>query len=120
MHEAVIISSFVGLALREVRALDATIRMGYLMGSDTYNPIVRFREAYPLFALKSHGCQAWHPYFKLPVIDWAISQTQNAGYAVNVWTVNETHDMQKLLTLKVAGIITDKPDVLKKIITPGV
>jgi len=119
MHEAVIISSFVGLALHEVRALDATIRMGYLMGSRSYNPIVRFREAYPLFALKSHGCQAWHPYFDLPVIEWAIRQTQNAGYAVNVWTVNAEQDMQKLLALQVAGIITDKPDVLKKIITQG-
>jgi len=28
--------------------------------------------------------------------------------------------MQNLLALKVAGIITDKPDVLKKIITQGV
>ncbi|MCX6015254.1 MAG: glycerophosphodiester phosphodiesterase family protein [Chloroflexales bacterium] len=119
MHEAVIISSFVGLALREVRGFDATIRMGYLMGSDTYNPIVRFREAYPLFALKSHGCQAWHPYAKLPLIDWAIAHTQKAGYAVNVWTVNAEQDMQKLLALNVAGIITDKPDVLKKIITQG-
>jgi glycerophosphoryl diester phosphodiesterase len=52
MHEAVIISSFVGQALQEVRELDKTIRTGYLMGSDTYNPIVRFREAYPLFALQ--------------------------------------------------------------------
>jgi glycerophosphoryl diester phosphodiesterase len=39
-----------------------------------------------------------------------------AGYAVNVWTVNEPADMQHLLALGVDGIITDKPDVLRKIV----
>ncbi|MCE2852985.1 MAG: glycerophosphodiester phosphodiesterase [Chloroflexaceae bacterium] len=112
MHEAVIISSFVAQALAEVRACDATIRTAYLMGSDTYHPLVRLREAYPMPALRRYGCQAWHPYYKLPLIDWAITQVLRAGFAVNVWTVNEPADMQHLLALGVTGIITDTPDVL--------
>jgi glycerophosphoryl diester phosphodiesterase len=36
-----------------------------------------------------------------------------AGFAVNVWTVNEPADMQRLLALGVTGIITDTPDVLR-------
>ncbi|MEY2845974.1 MAG: hypothetical protein RL076_1520 [Chloroflexota bacterium] len=116
MHEAVLISSFVAQALAEVRACDATIRTAYLMGTDTYNPLVRLREAYPMPALRHYGCQAWHPYAKLPLIDWAITQTLRAGFDVNVWTVNDPATMQHLCALGVTGIITDKPDVLRGVL----
>jgi glycerophosphoryl diester phosphodiesterase len=33
-----------------------------------------------------------------------------------VWTVNEEADMRRYIDLKVHGIITDKPDVLRQML----
>ena len=116
MYDAVIISSFVAQALHEVRVLDGGIRLGYLMGTRGWDVQVRLREAWPFEALRADRCQAWHPYFQLPLMDLVIPRVRAAGYAVNVWTVNEPTDMQHLLDLGVDGIITDKPDVLRALV----
>jgi len=116
MQDGVIISSFVPLALHEVRARDARIPTAYLMGSDTWNPLVRAREFWPMPALKQYGCQAWHPYYRLPAVDFSIAQVRSAGYAVNVWTVNDEVEMRRFAQLSVDGIITDRPDVARALL----
>ena len=116
MTDAVIISSFEPLALHEVRAADARIPLAYLMGSDTWHPLTRLREFWPMPALKQYGCQAWHPYRALPGIAVSIANVRRAGYAVNVWTVNDEAEMRRLALLHVDGIITDKPDVARSLI----
>jgi glycerophosphoryl diester phosphodiesterase len=67
-------------------------------------------------ALKQYGCQAWHPYRALPGIAVSIAAVRRAGYAVNVWTVNDEAEMRRLALLHVDGIITDKPDVARSLI----
>jgi len=116
MTDAVIISSFEPLALHEVRAADARIPIAYLMGSDTWHPLTRLREFWPMPALKQYGCQAWHPYRALPGIAVSIANVRRAGYAVNVWTVNDEAEMRRFALLHVDGIITDKPDVARSLI----
>jgi glycerophosphoryl diester phosphodiesterase len=116
MTDAVIISSFEPLALHEVRAADARIPLAYLMGSDTWHPLTRLREFWPMPALKQYGCQAWHPYRALPGIAVSIANVRRAGYAVNVWTVNDEAEMRRFALLHVDGIITDKPDVARSLI----
>ena len=116
MTDAVIISSFEPLALHEVRAADARIPLAYLMGSDTWHPLTRLREFWPMPALKQYGCQAWHPYRALPGIAFSIAAVRRAGYAVNVWTVNDEAEMRRFALLHVDGIITDKPDVARSLI----
>ena len=116
MTDAVIISSFEPLALHEVRAADARIPIAYLMGSDTWHPLTRLREFWPMPALKQYGCQAWHPYRALPGIAVSIASVRRAGYAVNVWTVNDEAEMRRFALLHVDGIITDKPDVARSLI----
>jgi glycerophosphoryl diester phosphodiesterase len=116
MTDAVIISSFEPLALHEVRAADARIPLAYLMGSDTWHPLTRLREFWPMPALKQYGCQAWHTYRALPGIAFSIANVRRAGYAVNVWTVNDEAEMRRFALLHVDGIITDKPDVARSLI----
>ena len=116
MTDAVIISSFEPLALHEVRATDARIALAYLMGSDTWHPLTRLREFWPMPALRQYGCQAWHPYRALPGIAVSIANVRRAGYAVNVWTVNDEAEMRRFALLHVDGIITDKPDVARSLI----
>ena len=116
MQEAVIVSSFAPLALHELRALDARIPMAYLMGSESWNPLVRAREFWPIPALKQYGCQAWHPSRELPGVRYSIAQVRNAGYAVNVWTVNDEAEMRRFAQIPVDGIITDRPDVARAVL----
>ena len=117
MADAVIISSFVPLALHEMRALDAGIPIAYLMGSRSWNPVVRWREFWPVPALRQYGCQAWHPSRELPGVAHSIRSVRAAGYAVNVWTVNTEAELRYFAQLPVDGLITDRPDVARTIIT---
>jgi glycerophosphoryl diester phosphodiesterase len=113
VEELVLLSSFVETALHEFAAASSHIPRAYLMGTDTYRPDVRFREAWPFRALRRTGARAWHPTDQLPLIDWLIPRVRHAGYQVNVWTVDDVSVMRRLLALEVDGIITNKPDVLR-------
>jgi glycerophosphoryl diester phosphodiesterase len=114
IEDLVLISSFVETALHECAAAAPHIPRAYLMGTDTYRPDVRLREAWPFRALRRTGCAAWHPTFQLPLIDWLIPRVRSAGYQVNVWTVDDVPTMRRLIALGVDGIITDVPDVLRE------
>ncbi len=116
MIDAVIISSFVPLALHEVRAADSRIPIAYLMGSDSWDPLTRLREFWPIPALQKYNCQAWHPYCALPGVEFSIERVRAAGYAVNVWTVNDEALMRRFAHLHVDGIITDAPDVARGVL----
>jgi glycerophosphoryl diester phosphodiesterase len=114
--DLVLISSFEAGALREVAAANPHLPRAYLMGNDTYRPDVRFREAWPFGALRRLGAVAWHPSCELPLLAWLIPRVRRAGYAVNVWTVDDVAAMRRLIALGVDGIITNVPDVLRKVI----
>lgn len=109
--DQVIVSSFVAAALLELRAADPTIRRAYLMGTRTYRPDVRLRELWPFFSLRAVEASAWHPYYDLPLIDLLIPLVRRAGYAVNVWTVDDPAVMRRMAALGASGIITNKPDL---------
>ncbi len=113
MHDAVIISSFYPQALVEIRQHDPVINMGLLMYNRGWEPSVYTDATLMRATLAQFACQAWHPYYNLDQID-AVAPLVQTEYAVNVWTVNEETDMQRFIDLNVHGIITDKPDVLRR------
>jgi glycerophosphoryl diester phosphodiesterase len=116
VEDLVLISSFEAGALREVAAAGSRLPRAYLMGTDTYRPDVRLREAWPFFALRGVGAVAWHPSCELPMLRWLIPLVRRAGYRVHVWTVDDVATMRALITLGVDGIITDMPDVLRGVL----
>jgi glycerophosphoryl diester phosphodiesterase len=113
VEELVLISSFVEAALMEIAAASPALPRAYLMGTDTLNPAVRLREGWPFGALQRTGSVAWHPSYELPLLTQLIPRVRKAGFQVNVWTVDDVAWMRKLLALKVDGIITNTPDVLR-------
>jgi glycerophosphoryl diester phosphodiesterase len=116
VEELVLISSFVEAALMEIAAANPALPRAYLMGTDTLNPAVRLREGWPFGALQRTGSVAWHPSYELPLLTQLIPRVRKAGFQVNVWTVDDLAWMRKLLALKVEGIITNTPDVLRGVI----
>lgn len=116
VEDLVLISSFARQALDEAALACPHIPRAYLMGNNTLRPTIRFRESWPLLALKEAGVQAWHPTYQIPFAFRVIPVVRRAGYKVNVWTVNDEVAMARLVGLNVDGIITDKPDVLRRII----
>jgi glycerophosphoryl diester phosphodiesterase len=116
IEELVLISSFVEAALHEFAAASPQIPRAYLMGTNTWRPDVRFREAWPFGALQRTGAVAWHPTAELPFIPMLAPRVRRAGYQVNVWTVDDPTMMRRMIGVGVDGIITDVPDVLREIV----
>ena len=48
-----------------------------------------------------------------------LAATARAGRWVNVWTVDAEEDMRTLVGLGVGGIMTDRPDVLRRVLDAG-
>lgn len=65
-------------------------------------------------AVKAAGGAVWSPYFR--DIDAAsIEESHRLGLKVVAWTVNHPDDMAHLIDLKVDGIISDRPDLLRSV-----
>lgn len=66
-------------------------------------------------ALAEAGHRAVHPWF--PVIEPdVVAVIHEAGLEVNVWTVNETEDMRRLVAAGVDGLCTDHPDRARRVV----
>ncbi len=48
------------------------------------------------------------------LIDEALVETaRRLGKWINVWTIDEPEQMRRLIELRVGGIMTDRPDLLR-------
>lgn len=60
------------------------------------------------------GCSVWSPNQR-NVTAASLAEAQALGVKVIPWTVNERPDMERLIQMGVAGIITDYPDRLRAV-----
>lgn len=64
--------------------------------------------------IKAAGGAIWSPYFG--DVDAAlVSESHQLGLKVVVWTVNKPEDIARMIDLGVDGVISDHPDLLRKI-----
>lgn len=101
----VILSSFNPFSLRRVRRLAPGLPTGLLYAGDL--PIFLRRAWLRPLARPA----ALHPHFQM-VTDAYLWWARRKGYRVNVWTPDQTLDLQRLIDQKVDAIITNRPDVL--------
>jgi glycerophosphoryl diester phosphodiesterase len=64
--------------------------------------------------IKAAGGAIWSPFFG-DVTPALIAESHTLGVAVVVWTVNKEADMARLIEIGVDGIISDHPDLLRKV-----
>jgi len=64
--------------------------------------------------VKAAGGAVWSPYY-VETTRSQVKEAQSLGLKVVVWTVNEPADMRRMIEWGVDGIISDRPDLLRKI-----
>jgi glycerophosphoryl diester phosphodiesterase len=64
--------------------------------------------------IRAAGGAIWSPYFG-DVDAASIAEAHDAGLRVVVWTVNKEEDMARMIGIGVDGIISDRPDLLRKV-----
>ena len=66
-------------------------------------------------AIKAAGGKLWSPDSR--GLDAAqVKEAHDLGISVIVWTVNEAAEMARFIDIGVDGIITDYPDLLRKVL----
>lgn len=103
MQDQVLLSSFEHSYLTTAQAINPAITTAALIEQ----PV-----ADPLALLQTLQCQVYHPHHKL-INTEQISQLRQAGYEINVWTVNQPEEISYFTQAGVSGIITDFPQTLK-------
>ena len=63
--------------------------------------------------VKAAGGAVWSPYYAETTRS-QVKEAQSLGLKVVVWTVNEPADMRRMIEWGVDGIISDRPDLLRK------
>jgi glycerophosphoryl diester phosphodiesterase len=66
-----------------------------------------------LRTIKAAGGAIWSPYVR-DLTPELVSESHTLGLKVVVWTVNQPADMAHLIEMGVDGIISDRPDLLRK------
>jgi glycerophosphoryl diester phosphodiesterase len=104
-EDDVLVSSFNLATIDRVRVLDPSVPTGFLtmLGFD---PI----DALDVCAARGHG--ALHPFVGMlagPVAGATVTRAHAQGVAVNVWTVNDDGEIQRLAAAGVDIVMTDVP-----------
>ncbi|MCB0194053.1 MAG: glycerophosphodiester phosphodiesterase [Anaerolineae bacterium] len=99
MPSQVLVSSFEHSYLTTAKAINPSIDTAALVAWPIINP---------LKLLNRLQCRAYHPYYKLTDAR-QIDQLNQAGFEVNIWTVNNAKDIRAFTKVGVNGIITDFP-----------
>jgi len=119
-HDRVCIASFSTARLQQVRALLGP-RVATSLGASevaalSLSAAARVRVKRP--AQGAVAAQVPHRRGPMTVVsERFIDAAHRAGLAVHVWTIDDPDEMRALLDRGVDGIITDRPDVLREVLT---
>jgi glycerophosphoryl diester phosphodiesterase len=109
LGQRLLISSFNPFALWRMRRLAPDLPLALLYAEDQR---IHLRDRW--FAFLSHP-DALNPSLRMATqehVHWAKSK----GYRLYVWTVDEEPEMHRLIALRVDGMITNKPDLLRQVL----
>jgi len=95
-------SSFNHMTLAHIRQIGSLVYTGVLFSDVLYEP---WNYAHQLWAT------ALHPHFLyVDAVPDLVAESHNSLLEINVWTVNEVADIDRMLAKGVDGIVTNFPD----------
>jgi glycerophosphoryl diester phosphodiesterase len=97
-----------------MRGLGEEVRdteLGLILGSATFNPVVRWREAFPWLALKRVNHQVLCMQVEL-CYGYMAARARANGKKLYVWTADREKQFARMLSIGVDGIVTNTPDRL--------
>lgn len=107
IQDRIIYSSFNHYSLMKLKKINNNADVGILF-SDEFIDI-------PAYAVKI-GVNALHPALYILQIPNFIKDCKEKNLPLHVWTVNEEEHMKMMVDNKIEAIITDKPDLARKIV----
>ena len=115
-HSEYSVKSFYDVTPYRIKNLDSNITVGLLLGRDDADFRMRYNEIFPMRRLKACRADFVSPYPLLMLFSFT-RRMNHYGYPVYVWTVNKRFLLWYFLRFtKVAGLITDRPDIMKKLV----
>lgn len=108
MEEQVIYSSFNHYTLRKLKELQPNVQTGMLYADGIFEA--------PAYAREKLDVDALHPaLYNLQYPDY-LTECRKRGLKIHVWTVNEEEQMRACCRDGIDAIITNYPDVARKIV----
>lgn len=114
LFDKLLISSFDPDLLVYIKDYDENCKTGFLYSPDkpiTYKRVLKN----PVGFAKSIDADALHPH-QIFVSQELVDEAHENGIMVNPWTVNKEKDIIKLVKMGVDGVITDVPNIAKRLI----
>jgi glycerophosphoryl diester phosphodiesterase len=109
LQQRVMLSSFNPFSLWRARRLNPKIKRGLL-----WSPNLPLYLRWQLFRSLVQP-DMFHPHWQA-VTPLLVQKEHQQNHLVNVWTCNEPEDMVDLIRVGVDSIMTDRPDVLKRVL----
>lgn len=110
--DRVVVSSFNPLAVRHVKRLNPWVSVGLLYAPDMPVPL---RRPWLRHLLQAEALHPPHSLVDAAYVRWA----REKGYRVHVWTADDPGDMWQLMRNGVDLIITNRPDLLRRVLAAG-
>lgn len=110
--ESSIVSSFIHNELLRIQKLEPKLKLGALISERVSDPKDLKKATKRVIKKKFY---AVHPYFA-GVDQKLVNYAHVNGLKVNVWTVNERNDIERLIAFGVDGIITDDIQLTKELL----
>lgn len=107
LGDRVIYSSFNHYSIMKLKRLQPCVKTGFLYEDGYLNM--------PLYA-EQYGVEALHPAIYNLQYPHFIEDCRARGIALRVWTVNDTEDMKMLCENGINSMITNYPDIGKRIV----
>ena len=110
-QDEVMIASFDLDLMRQLGREVRDIELGVILGTPGFNPVVRWREAFPWIALRDINYQVLCLQVEL-CFGYLARQTRKDGKKLYVWTADEDRQFARMSACGVDGIVTNRPDRL--------
>lgn len=110
-QDEVMLASFDIELMRRLGEEVSDMELGVILGNETFNPVVRWREAFPWLALRRINYQTLCMQVGL-CFGYLARRVKASGKKLYVWTADEDAQFARMIERGVDGIVTNKPDRL--------